>query len=378
MRILVAHLVGAARSGGMSRLMQHAHDELQGAGHQVEYLTADDVRSAVRGRLGRVGFQFLVWRTASAAARRGRPFDIVNVHEPHGAVVAALRTGMGGVSVVAMTHGVEQRGWEIACAHPQSRPSLKTRIVYPATSLPLSRATLTRADHVICLNSQDRAFLADRFGIDPARVTPVTPGADPLFGRAAARRSYAGARRLLFAGTWIPRKGIVELAVAFNALVDQGRDICLDIVGAGVRDAVILRRFSARAAARLRVLGSGGDALTSSAMAEADLFVLPSLFEGTPLTLVEAMWSGLPVVTTRTAGMQDVVEHERTGLLVPPADAKALGGAIARLIDEPALRESLGRRAHLVASTRYTWTHTAAAFEAAYEAARSRHVTAAN
>ncbi|MGH9308360.1 MAG: glycosyltransferase, partial [Vicinamibacterales bacterium] len=267
MRILVAHLVGTARSGGMSRLMGRAHDELEETGHQVQYLTADDVPPAVRGRLGRVGFQFLVWRAAAAAARRGRPFDIINVHEPHGAVVAALRAGLGGASVVAMTHGVERRGWEVACAHSQSRPSLKTRVVYPVTSLPLSRATLTRADHVICLNTQDRTFLTARFGLDPARVTPVTPGADPLFGRAAAVRSYASARRLLFAGTWIPRKGTAELSAAFNALVNQGRDICLDIVGAGVRDAEILRRFTARAAARLRVLGSGDDALTSSAMA---------------------------------------------------------------------------------------------------------------
>ena len=54
MRILVAHLVGSARSGGMSRLMGRAHDELQRMGHDIEFLTADDVRPSMRGRAGRL------------------------------------------------------------------------------------------------------------------------------------------------------------------------------------------------------------------------------------------------------------------------------------------------------------------------------------
>jgi glycosyltransferase involved in cell wall biosynthesis len=372
MRVLVAHLVSSARSGGMSRLMGHAHDVLEAAGHDVTYLTADDVPAWARGRAGRLAFPMLVRRAAAAAARQGRPFDIVNVHEPHGAVVAWLRAGLGGTAVVAMSHGVERRGWEVALAHAPSRPSAKTRIVHPLSSLWLSRMALRNADHVICLNRQDRDFLAARFDIDPARVTPVTPGADPVFGQAAASRMYDRVHRLLFAGTWLPRKGVVELAEAFSSLGGRYPHLTLEILGGGVPAEQILRMFSPDAAARVRILGGGDDAMMARAMASADLFVLPSLFEGTPLTLIEAMWSGLPIVTTRTAGMQDVVSHERTGLLVPPADAPALRDAIARLADDLSLRRAIGAEAHRVAASRYTWTGAAAAFDTAYQAARAR------
>jgi glycosyltransferase involved in cell wall biosynthesis len=372
MRILVAHLVGAARSGGMSRLMGRVHDELASSGHHVEYLTADDVAPVLRGRAGRVAFQWLVRQTLRAAAREGQPFDIVNVHEPHGAVVASIRAGLGPTAVVAMTHGVERRGWEIARSHVPSRPSLKTRLLYPATSLWLSGIALRRADHVICLNGQDREYLERRFGIDRGRVTAVIPGADPIFARAAASRSYERAERLLFAGTWLPRKGIVELAGAFDALVDRGSNVFLDVLGPGVPERDVLRSFSPTARSRVRVLGGGDDSMMADAMAAADVFVLPSLFEGTPLTLIEAMWSGLPVVTTRTAGMQDVVEHERTGILVPPGDRDALLAALIRVADKE-LRRSIGRAAHETAASRYTWTNTAGAFAAAYAAARARH-----
>jgi glycosyltransferase involved in cell wall biosynthesis len=250
---------------------------------------------------------------------------------------------------------------------------LKTRIVFPATSLWLSRIALRRADHVICLNAMDREYLEHQLGIARNRVTPVTPGADPLFGLAASGRAYDRAERLLFAGTWLPRKGVVELAGAFETLVDRGLDVFLDVLGAGVAEREVLRSFSPKAASRVRVLPAGDDSTVAGVMATADVFVLPSVFEGTPLTLIEAMWSGLPVVTTGTSGMRDVVAHGRTGLLVPPGDRTALAAALSRLIGERHLRQSLGREAHQVASTRYTWKHAAAAFEAAYAAARARH-----
>jgi glycosyltransferase involved in cell wall biosynthesis len=76
-----------------------------------------------------------------------------------------------------------------------------------------------------------------------------------------------------------------------------------------------------------------------------DLFVLPSLWEGLPLSLVLAMGAGVPPVATAVAGIPEVVEDGRTGLLVPAGDAAALGAALARLVSDGALRERIGRDA---------------------------------
>jgi len=144
------------------------------------------------------------------------------------------------------------------------------------------------------------------------------------------------------------------------------------VLGVGVDAPAVHASFSQAAAARVHVGTGGNDAAIAAAMARADIFVLPSLFEGTPLTLIEAMWSGLPLVTTATAGMKDVVSHEHTGLLVPPANADALGDAIERLSADGALRRALGTAAHAQAKRDYTWANAAATFESAYRAARGQ------
>ena len=87
-----------------------------------------------------------------------------------------------------------------------------------------------------------------------------------------------------------------ELARAFTTLVDRGHDVQLDVLGAGVDPSVVRRRVRQRGPPRAYTCGPArDDAEIAAAMREADIFVLPSLFEGTPLTLIEAMWSGLAI-----------------------------------------------------------------------------------
>jgi len=84
-----------------------------------------------------------------------------------------------------------------------------------------------------------------------------------------------------------------------------------------------------------------------------DVFVLPSLWEGLPLSLVLAMGAGVPIVATNVAGVPEVVEDGRTGLLVPSADAAALGRAVGRLVTDPALARRLADAARATVLPRF-------------------------
>jgi glycosyltransferase involved in cell wall biosynthesis len=101
---------------------------------------------------------------------------------------------------------------------------------------------------------------------------------------------------------------------------------------------------------------------THELYAAHDVFLFPSLMEGLPSVLLEAMASGMPVITAETCGMPDVVEDDYNGLLVTPADASAIEQAVLRLAASPELRQRLGQTAQQTMS-RYTWERSARLLE---------------
>lgn len=103
---------------------------------------------------------------------------------------------------------------------------------------------------------------------------------------------------------------------------------------------------------RVRFLGFRTD--RAQLIAACDLFVLPSLYEGLPLALLEAMAAGKPVVACDIGGVDEVITHEVTGLLVPAADSQALTQAIGRVLSDSALAERLGRAARERVVTGFT------------------------
>jgi glycosyltransferase involved in cell wall biosynthesis len=102
---------------------------------------------------------------------------------------------------------------------------------------------------------------------------------------------------------------------------------------------------------RLRRLGYRED--VPALLAAADIFTLPSFFEGLPMSVIEAMLTGLPVVASNIRGPREQVEDGRTGLLVPPRDAPALAAALARLAGDAALRARMGAAGRDAALARY-------------------------
>ena len=105
-----------------------------------------------------------------------------------------------------------------------------------------------------------------------------------------------------------------------------------------------MRFFGPKLAANVEVRPVIAAGSMQELYAEHDIFVFPSLMEGLPSVLLEAMASGMPVITAETCGMPDMVQDGFNGLLVPPADASALENAIARLAESEELRERLGLR----------------------------------
>jgi glycosyltransferase involved in cell wall biosynthesis len=139
------------------------------------------------------------------------------------------------------------------------------------------------------------------------------------------------------------QKGHRDLFQALASSPSLG-DVQLLIAGTGEEAAALEVDARTRGLSdRVHFLGARRD--VGNLLAAMDVFVLPSLWEGLPLAMVLAMGAGVPVVATRVAGIPEVVDDGRTGLLVPPSDPEALAAALTRLLEDAPLRQRISREA---------------------------------
>jgi glycosyltransferase involved in cell wall biosynthesis len=354
----------------MSRIMGYVHDEIASAGHTVDYFCAEDFPQALSGRLARFAFPLMVLQRARAAARSGRPYHVINVHEPAGAFISLFKALAANPRVVITSYGVEARGWarvleEVRLGRESIRPW--SRVFFPATIVSQSRLALSHADHVLCSNMEDYQYLTSKYGVPEEKLTRMHSGADFAYAKAGCNRNYSRAETLLFAGTWIKRKGLCDLVPAFDELATRHPHLKLVVLNGFFSEIQVRAYFPERVRSRVFCEKADPEQGIADAIAKTDIYLLPSLFEGTPVTLIEAMFSGMPIVTSSTCGMKDVIEDERNGLLVPLRSPDAIVAAVERLLADAHLRARLGQTARAEAVEKYNWQRVAEPILEVYE-----------
>ena len=224
------------------------------------------------------------------------------------------------------------------------------------------RNALARARHVVVTSPMTARILAEDFGVDAERIMVAEPGTD----RASRAQGTQGAKgggtplHLLAVGSIVPRKGYDVLVRALAPLAE--RAWTLSIVGAA-RDPDLLAALErqiaeAGLADRVRMLGARSEAELDAIYATADIFVMPSLFEGYGMVLGEAMARGLPIVCT-TGGAAAETAPNNAALKVPPGDAPAFSAAVVRLLDDAALRAQMSDAAWAAGLMLPTWDDAA-------------------
>jgi glycosyltransferase involved in cell wall biosynthesis len=240
----------------------------------------------------------------------------------------------------------------------------KHRLVVTAAYQRLRR----QVDLVIAPSEATKADIVRRLQISPQRITVIPwgceerfqPVGDPERFTAVQRRYRLPARYLLFVGTLEPRKNLTTLLHAYAMLRDEGCSMGSKLVVAGRTGWLYADIFDT-----VKTLALEDEVVFTGFVADEDLpdlyrgahmLVFPSLYEGFGLPILEAMASGVPVITSHTASMPEVAGD--AAILVDPHDPKAIAEGIARVLAEDGLREALIQKG-LARAQRYTWDSVA-------------------
>jgi len=319
------------------------------------------------------GLTALGWRVELHRLDASFPLPTAEALAATDAVLAALpeRTlavidglALGALPEVAATHGERLRLVGLV-HHPLA---LETGLD-PAVSQQLYASEREALRHVrgIIVTSPSTVEALANYDVKPERCVVVAPGTDPApLAEGTGSREWA----LLCVASLTPRKGHAVLFRALARLESPAwRLRCAGGANLDPPTAAGLRTLVADLglAYRVEFLGELAEAALAVEYRRADLFVLPSYYEGYGMALAEALARGLPIVSTTAGAIPDTVPAE-AGLLVPPGDEAALAEALRRVMSEAELRGRLAAGARAARHTLPDWPATCARFAAALEA----------
>lgn len=282
-------------------------------------------------------------------------FAVVETFTPHSNVLGVPLAWLARVPVrVATHHGLLE-------STPRWLPRLHSWMV--------NRGIASR---LVVVSQRVRQTVVELEGVQPERVVVLSNGIDPSAYTTEAVDSRANIRRelgleehtklILTVGRFTVQKGHTYLLDAIPRVLSKYPYAIFGFAGDGPE-----RKFLEDKARQLKIdvslrfLGRRSD--VPALLKAADLFVLPSLSEGLPLALLEALAVGLPVVTTRFEGVEEVVEHEKNGLIVSIKDSDAIAESIVRMLDSDVDRVRFGRAGKKLVKEQYSAENMCVAYE---------------
>jgi glycosyltransferase involved in cell wall biosynthesis len=281
------------------------------------------------------------------------PYDLCHCHFilPTGLIPYLLRNSPGFPPYLITCHGSDVPGYN---------PDRFTRL--HRFTPPLLRRVLDQAAGVIAPSAALEQLLRSRFGPHLPPVTRIANGVD--LSQFAPRRKEP---RVLVATRLFHRKGVQHVIEALAAIPDHRHQ--LEVAGDGPQRAELEQQAStSRVPAKFHGWLPSGP--LNRLYEESRIFVLASISDNFPVSLLEAMAASCAIITTRAGGCPEVVGD--TGLVVDPGDVAGLRDALSRLIRNPAFAEELGKRAARRVRAMFSWPTIAERHEAAYDAVLRR------
>ena len=299
-------------------------------------------------------------RARRLLAGRREDFDLVHDNQCLGTGIQGMMND--GWPVLATIHHPITVDRELDLAHAdrwQRRVTLRRWYGFVGMQARVAR----QVPRIVTVSESSRRDIADQLGVAPERMAVVPVGVDGRVFRPIPGVARVPGRIMTTASSDVPMKGLVPLLEALAKVRTERPEAHLVVVGR-LRDGstipAALDRLGLTGA--VRFLTTLSDQQIVELYAQAEVAVVPSLYEGFSLPAIEAMACGVPLVATTGGALPEVTgQSGTTALLVPPNDPGALAQAILTVLGDPGLRRRLGTAGRERTSERFTWQVTARA-----------------
>ena len=347
--------------GGAETMLLQLARELLARGHMVVAFGPSGGEGWLTARFADMGIDRMFIRTRGymgtskmvrelAAHLREQRLDVLHSHELTMSVLGALATRVVGCRHVMTMHGGSYYSAELR-------------------RLMALRVAAGLSDHTVAVSKSLRSILGDTLRLSSHAMAVVHNGVTVRTGSGDVIRSELGVAPgeilVVAVGNLYPVKGHAVLVDALSMVPCDARPV-VAVAGTGSEEARLRDRIRTRGVENhVRLLGYRSD--VPDLLAAADVYVMPSLSEGLPMAMIEAMLAGRPVLASDVGGIPELIPSAEFGVLVPPGDPTALKDALIRLAAAPELRARLGEAARRRAAAEFTAAAMAEQYLCLYE-----------
>jgi glycosyltransferase involved in cell wall biosynthesis len=373
-------LIMTARDlGGAELYVGDLAEALKGTCHFTVALPENAALNSLVVRLSRISRDVPLplrapWRLPGAIARLIRlaaAHDIIHLNSSHPASRLGIFLGFALPALGKPVVAVEHRATPVSDVHvPRSI----------AWALPaLFRWSRKRMARIVTVSNESKRILTTCYRLPAGRIDVVHNGIDPAHLASPATdglnpRAEMGLNDsqpvILVLARLADNKGHRYLVEAAPAILDRFPDARFAFAGIPEGQMSMERQIAAAGLeSRFSILGFRPDA--GALLRSSTVFVLPSLAEGFPLSVIEALAAGLPVVATRVGGIPEIIEDGRNGFLVPPADAASLARAVIRALELGEVEKARMRKEALDAAAKFSLAETARKMHTLYRSVQA-------
>lgn len=338
--MLVLHIasIKLGQDSGMGRIGYEWKRAFERAGHTFIHIGLEEITISVH-------YLLYGYYVRKYIKKNNLKPDLILAHEPTSGFLS-----FKGTPLVVFSHGVEERAWEVQYQYNYFTPSFKNRSVplfirfFPHTQ------GYRKCTAALLSNEQDRDFLRKK-GIDSRKLNIFHNG-HYSFKRTQEKKEKVIS--VLYNATWIPRKGVRLMYEVFNKLLSKYPSLQLILAGTHYPPAVILEGFIPSVHAQIITIASFTSEEEISLYEDANIFVIPSFFEGQSLALTQAMSMGLCCVAADNSGQKDYIKTNENGLLFRTGDGSDMLQKLEYLINNPEQIEIMGAKGNQSVIT-LTW-----------------------
>lgn len=367
-----AHLIESDGPGGAERMLASVATDLQASGSQTLVIAPARGEGWLARELSGTGVQLELFHLARpfsppfarwlADVFRRHRITLAHSHEFTMAVYGAWAARRAGIPHVITMHGSRYYVGRV-----QRRIAMRLAVQVSTATVAVSGSLSRHLTRDLWLRPSRVVTIPNGVRLPPP--PPLSAGPSTLRGELGLQSTD---QLVVAIGNLYPVKGHGVLLEALALLAPRFPRLHVAIAGRGELELPLQRRAAElQLSDRFHLLGLRSD--VANVLAGADLFVLPSLSEGVPLALLEAMLTARPVVASAVGEVPTVLDDGRAGALVPPSDPPALATALEELLSTPGRAQALSAAARARASALYTFDVMMDAYRAVYAQALRNH-----